>query len=220
MTGAEGSAEESRWQRAGQQSRSHATQDAFLDAAEALFGSRGVETTSVTDVAGHAGRSIGSLYHHFRNKETLVMAVADRILADMDGAVANAHDPEQWAGLSIEGIVRRFVGRALERDRTRPGYKRILLEVSLTDPETRERYKRFRRRLGAGLTERILDRRDDIGHADPETAARFAVDQLSAMLAARLDRETTPTELEQRSDEDFTAEAVDSVHAYLRAGSG
>ncbi len=207
---------ESRWERGGMQPRSRATQDAFLDAAEALFGKSGVEGTSVTAVARHAKRSIGSLYHHFRNKEMLVLAVVDRILGDLDQGIANAHDAAQWDGLSIAGVFQRYVDRALELDRTRPGYKRILIEVSLTDEGTRERYKRLRRRLGEGIAERVLDRREEIGHPNPETAARFAVDQLSATLTARLDRDMTPTQLEERSDATFTAEAVASVCAYLR----
>ena len=206
----------SRWERGGQQPRSHATQDAFLDAAEALFGKRGVEGTSVTDVARQAKRSIGSLYHHFQNKEMLVMAVVDRILGDLDRGIANAHDAAQWDGLSISGVFRRYVDRALELDRARPGYKRILIEVSLTDAETRERYKRLRRRLGEGITQRVLDRRNEIGHADPETAVRFAVDQLSATLTARLDREMTPTQLEDCTDAAFADEAVASMCAYLK----
>ncbi len=206
----------SRWRRAGQQPRSRTTQDALLAAAEELFGRRGVDSTAVTAVARHAGRSIGSLYHHFESKETLVVAVVDRILGDLEAGISSSHDPTRWEGLTIEDIVRRFVGTALELEGARPGYKRVLIEVSLTDHETRERYKQLRRRLSEGLTQRLLDRRHEIGHPDPETAARFAVDQLSAMLAARLDREATPTELESRSDEDFTAEAVASVSAYLR----
>ena len=216
MEDSAGSSIRSRWERAGQQPRSFETQDAFLASAEALFGARGVEPTSVTDVAKHASRSIGSLYHHFKNKEMLVKAVVDRILGEMDTAIANAHDASQWEALSVEGVVRRFVGRSLALDRTRPGYKRILIEVSLTDPETQDRYRNLRRRLGEGLTERLLDKRHAIGHPDPETAARFAVDQLSAMLTARLDREATPTELETRSDEEFIEEAVGSIRAYLR----
>ena len=62
----------------------------------------------------------------------------------------------------------------------------------------------------------LLDRRENIGHPDPDTAARFAVDQLSAMLWARLDRVMTPTQLEDCDDEAFTAEAIASVNAYLR----
>ncbi len=206
---------ESRWARGGQQPRSHATQDAFLDAAEALFGKHGVEGTSVTEVARRAERSIGSLYHHFQNKEMLVMAVVDRILGDLDRGIANAHDAAQWEGLSIGGVFRRYVDRALALDRARPGYKRILLEVSLSDAETRGRYKRLRRRLGEGLTQRVLDRRDEIGHPDPETAARFAVDQLNATLTARLDRAMTPTQFETSTDAEFTTEVIASVGAYL-----
>ena len=88
--------------------------------------------------------------------------------------------------------------------------------AGLIDEETRSAFKRFRHRLDGGLVGLLLERRSEIGHSDPETAARFVVDQLSAMLWARLDRVMTPTQLEDRDDADFVAETVRSASAYLQ----
>jgi AcrR family transcriptional regulator len=213
---AEGTSGPRRWESHGRQPRSQATQDALLDSAEALFASAGIDATAVTDVALGAKRSIGSLYHHFQNKETLVLAVVDRVLRDLEAVIETPLKPSHWHGLGIPDIVRNYVQTALAIERSRPGYKRILVEVGLHDAQTLSAYKRFRRRLDGGLTQLLLDRRENIGHPDPDTAARFAVDQLSAMLWARLDRVMTPTQLEDCDDEAFTAEAIASVNAYLR----
>jgi len=205
-----------RWESPGRQTRSHATQQAFLDAAEALFSRDGIESTSVNDVAEQAQRSIGSLYHHFQKKETLVLAVVDRILDDLDRVIELRLRPPHYGGLGISDILSDYVRTALSIERERPGYKRILFEVGLVDPETRSAYKRFRQRLDGGLVVLLLERRNEIGHSDPETAARFVADQLSAMLWARLDRVMTPTQLEDRDDADFVAETVASASAYLQ----
>ena len=205
-----------RWERTGAQARSHRTQDAFLDAAEELFGRDGVAQTSVTDVADRAGRSIGSLYHHFTNKETLVAAVVDRILASLESTADRAIDPARWAGADITQIVRSYAASSLELGGQRPGSKRIIVEVSLTDDVTRERYRRFREHLEDGLTALLIDRSDEIGHPDPPLAARFVIDQLTAMLTARLDGDTIPTQLAERADRAFVDEAVSSVGSYLR----
>jgi AcrR family transcriptional regulator len=207
-----------RWESPGQQPRSHATQAAFLDAAEALFSSSGIEATSVNDVAKQARRSIGSLYHHFQKKEILVLAVVDRILGDLDRVTELRLRPSHTKDLGIPDIVGDYVQTALSIERGRPGYKRILIEVGLGDPQTRSAYKRFRQRLDGGLIALLLERRSEIGHSDPEMAARFVVDQLSAMLWARLDRVMTPTQLENHGDADFMAEALASVSAYLKLG--
>ncbi len=205
-----------RWQRRGTQARSHRTQDAFLDAAEDLFAKRGVEHTSVTDVAESAQRSIGSLYHHFENKQTLVTAVVGRITDDLEASIDAAIEPTQWRSHGITEIIDRYLTTSLALSHGRPGYKRITIEVSLTDPTTRDRYRELRQRLDQGLADLFLERRAEIGHPDPEIATRFAVDQLTAMLAARLDPDLSPTLLRGTSDTTYVQETIASVRAYLQ----
>ncbi|MEM9035502.1 MAG: TetR/AcrR family transcriptional regulator [Actinomycetota bacterium] len=207
---------EGRWRRPGTQARSQTTQDAFLDAAERLFAREGVAATAVTEVAAEAGRSIGSLYHHFDNKETLVGAVVDRVLARLEAGVDLGLDPTLVDGRSISDLVAAYVRASLRSEADRPGAKRTVVEVALSDDETRRRYAAMRRRLDDGLVALFLDRRDEIGHPDPETACRFAVDQLTGMLAARLDPMRMPTQLERADDDAFVAEARASVSAYLQ----
>ena len=71
------------WVRTGRQSRSQKTQEALLEAAAALFAEKGVEATSVADVAARAGCSVGSVYHHFRDKPALFEAVLARMVRDL-----------------------------------------------------------------------------------------------------------------------------------------
>ena len=55
---------------------------AILDAAAALFTSRGVEGTTMSAIAAQSETSIGSLYQFFPNREALVEALAEQYLAD------------------------------------------------------------------------------------------------------------------------------------------
>lgn len=71
----------------------------ILEAALALFTSRGFFNTSVHDIQRSAGASIGSIYHHFRNKEGLAKALYDgqveRMAQAMETIMAeyrSAHD--------------------------------------------------------------------------------------------------------------------------------
>jgi AcrR family transcriptional regulator len=50
----------------------------LLDCAQGLFLTRGYEQTTVNDVIAAAGLSKGAFYHHFRAKEDLLEAIADR----------------------------------------------------------------------------------------------------------------------------------------------
>ena len=202
------------------QARSRVSREAFLDAAESLFSISGIAQTAVTDVAAEAGRSIGSLYHQFDDKAALVAAVVDRITEHLEAEVARGIDPATWAGQPLTDIVVGYVTAGLATERMRPGYKRIIAEVCLTDQKTRVRHRRLRGRLNDGLTSLLLERREEIGHPDPDTAVRYVVDQLIAMLTARLDATTTRTALQEHTDEQFLDACIESVTAYLRLGRG
>lgn len=54
------------------------TVERILDAAEACFAERGYAGTSITEVCTRSGLPVGSVYHHFGNKEGLLVAVVDR----------------------------------------------------------------------------------------------------------------------------------------------
>ena len=61
-----------------QQERKARTREAILTAATRLFASRGVEATSLDDIAREIGRTKGAIYANFKNKRELVYALLDR----------------------------------------------------------------------------------------------------------------------------------------------
>lgn len=61
-----------------QEERSERSRTAILEAALQLFSHQGFRATSIRDVAGRAGVSTGSVYHHFRDKEALFTTLLDR----------------------------------------------------------------------------------------------------------------------------------------------
>ena len=54
-----------------QEERSERSRASILDAALELFSRQGYRATSIRDIAGGSGASTGSVYHHFRDKETI-----------------------------------------------------------------------------------------------------------------------------------------------------
>lgn len=73
----------------------------MVNEAARLFGSKGYENTSMRDIAAAVGILPGSLYHHFRSKEDLYVAVysfgVSQIRHAVETAVARSADP--WARL-------------------------------------------------------------------------------------------------------------------------
>lgn len=204
------------WVRKGQQTRSQKTQQALLDAAEALFAANGIEATSVNDIARHADSSIGALYHHFRDKKALLYALYDRYSAELDATTQEAIDPARWEGAGIADVLRGYLTFALETERRRPGVRQVGAEAARDDPELRAHFNKLRSRMHDGLTRLLAARRDEIGHPDPELAISFALEQLFAMIRYRRDRRNHPGPLARRSDKVFIEEAVTSAAAYLQ----
>jgi len=60
-----------------QEERTQRSRAAILDAALALFSAQGYRATSMRDVAQKAQVSIGNVYHHFEDKETIFRELLD-----------------------------------------------------------------------------------------------------------------------------------------------
>ena len=204
------------WVREGQQTRSQKTQEALLDAAEALFSEQGADATSVADVAKRAGCSVGAVYHHFRDKKALLYALFDRMSEYKSATAREALDPKRWEGASVADILHAYLEFSLATARERPAFKRAGLEASRNDPALLKHLADLHRDTNKGLTKLLLARKTEIGHQDPQLAIGFVLDQLGSMMKTRLDNILMPTELSSTADEQFIAETMRSVCTYLQ----
>ena len=204
------------WVREGQQTRSQKTQEALLDAAEALFSEQGADATSVADVARRAGCSVGAVYHHFRDKKALLYALFDRMSEYKSATAREALDPERWQGASVADILHAYLEFSLVTARDRPAFKRAGLEASRNDPALLDHLAELHKDTNAGLTRLLMARKAEIGHPEPELAIGFVLDQLASMMKTRLDNILMPTELSSATDEQFISETMRSTCAYLQ----
>jgi AcrR family transcriptional regulator len=62
----------------------------LLDCALALFQKRGVDSTTMRDIASAAGLSLGAAYYHFPSKEALIFAYYEDNQARLDALAAEA----------------------------------------------------------------------------------------------------------------------------------
>lgn len=83
------------------------TRNALLDAAEAVFWSKGVTRTTLNDIARAAGTTRGAIYHHFRGKADLLNALLDRRRFPQEEELArNAADKTVDPLVSLHAICR------------------------------------------------------------------------------------------------------------------
>lgn len=201
--------------RPSRQARGQSTQTALLDAAEELFAEKGVEATTVAEIAERAGSSIGSLYHHFGDKETIQYALFDRFVNESEAVTLAAIAPERWDGATVGHILHAYIRLILRAHDKRPSFKKAGLAIADNHPELSDSYDTVRMTLDRGLSDLLLARRDQIGHPDPELACTFVIDQINTMLRARHQEKPLATRFATRTADEFLREATRSVCRYL-----
>ncbi|WP_333827878.1 TetR/AcrR family transcriptional regulator [Pararhodobacter sp.] len=134
--------------------RRQETRGALLGAARALFLEKGYAATGTPEVVERAGLTRGALYHHFKDKQALFLAVVEaeaaQIAAGIEAGSANAQTP--LAAL-MEGAQAFFAAMRV------PGRVRLMLleGPAVLSPETMRRIdlETGGRELRLGLAEAL-----------------------------------------------------------------
>ncbi len=196
------------WRRESQQSRGERTQSALLDAAEELIVENGIEGASISDIAKRAKSSIGSVYHHFKDKKALLYAVFNRMTQAISDQNAQAADPELWKNASVIDLLDGYIAFRLEQSNAGGLSKRAMALVMADDPELKEHLAEIKREGNLSLKKLIMERSCEINHPDPDFAVGFVIDQISTMLYARSDPYQKRSALVESDDETFRSEVL------------
>lgn len=74
------------------------TVNRILDTAYRLFMEKGYEYTSIQEIINHlGGLSKGAIYHHFKSKEDILIAVTSRMTEQSNRMLAKIRDRDGWA---------------------------------------------------------------------------------------------------------------------------
>lgn len=124
------------------------TRALILDTAIAVMAKKGIERTSVMEVAEQAGLSNGSFYYHFRNKTELVEAVAGAVAAalvrEVDEAISGIEQGTQRVALATM----LFIERGLQD----PIWGRLIVHALSDLGEFREQiFAGIRKDVGIGI---------------------------------------------------------------------
>lgn len=75
------------------------TENLILMTAQRLFMEKGFENTSIQDIIDHlGGLSKGAIYHHFRSKEDILVAIMNRMDIDIARDLGSVRDEEGLSG--------------------------------------------------------------------------------------------------------------------------
>jgi len=158
------------------QDRRQETRSALIRAARALFLEKGYAATGTPEVVEHAGLTRGALYHHFKDKQALFLAVVEaeaaQIAAGIEAGSAGAQTP--LAAL-YDGAQAFFAAMS------EPGRVRLMLleGPAVLSPETMRRID-----LETGGRELRLGIAEALG----EGATAGRVNALADLVSAMFDR--------------------------------
>lgn len=97
--------------------------DDILQAALACFSESGVDATTIEMIRDRSGASIGSLYHHFGNRERIIGA----LYLEGIGQYAALLDAGVREGMGAEATVKLFVTCYIDWVVTHPDWARFIL---------------------------------------------------------------------------------------------
>ena len=94
------------------------TVNLILDVAFRLFMEKGYEHTSIQDIINHlGGLSKGAIYHHFKSKEDILVAVTDRVAAESNQMLAVIRDRSDLSGKEkLKTIFKESISRPVQND--------------------------------------------------------------------------------------------------------
>jgi AcrR family transcriptional regulator len=173
---------QSSWVRAPQQGRSQETLDRLLDALEALLDERPFDEISVADIAGEAGRTVGSFYGRFDDKDAALYALHLRYIDADRRAVNELFRPERFASGSLQDAVHSMVAILVGHYRhPRSSFRTVILR-SASKADFLAQCKDAARSVGDAWTAALLSRRDEIDDPDPERCVALAFRNMLAVL--------------------------------------
>jgi AcrR family transcriptional regulator len=130
----------------------------ILDGARTCFARHGYEGATVRKLEHATGLSRGSIFHHFRDKDSLFLALAEEDARRMAGVVA-----EQGLVQVMRDLVEAPAQDEQPGDRDPADWLGTRLEVSRrlrTDPDFRARWAERSAQLTTATRQRLLRQRD------------------------------------------------------------
>lgn len=184
------------------QQRSRDTVAVILEAAAQLFQRGGYAATTTNHVADRAGVSIGSIYQYFPNKDSLLVALAERHLAAVDAELGHVFASLDRDRPGLRATVERLVRAVADIHLDRPDLHHLLFDQT---PRTKQLVAALRtteRRLAAAVAAEL--RRLGAGGPDPTVTGLLVVQGIEAQVHGAL-LDTPPPE---RSDAESTLVAI------------
>ncbi|WP_029113854.1 ScbR family autoregulator-binding transcription factor [Mycobacterium sp. URHB0044] len=157
------------------QSRSEATRRMIINAAVDLFSEMGYPSTGMGDVIERVAVTKGALYHHFRSKESLALAIIDEYLSAQRRAFWRPNDASPALESMIQGVIVGAEG-AMTDKLIRTGAD-LLHTLAKFNDQAADYYRKWIAEVAARVRQAQVDG-DVRADVDPEVVGEFIVSAL------------------------------------------
>lgn len=200
------------------QQRSRDSLERILKTAEALIRTKGFEALTVAEVVRRSQTSIGTFYARFIDKTALLHAVQERVHGREETQIRERVGRVGWDALSLEETVQELVD--IKRAVTN-GNERLLeafVVRGATDPVVRQRGYGYKASVENLEVEVLMRHAAQIGHKDPESAARVASRLWQAAQEEQVQRSQSGVTSPGAAPQDLLMQRLaEVVIAYLRS---
>lgn len=186
------------------QARSRRKVEQLLDTAARLVVERGVDSLTTREIAVASGVPVASLYQYFADKEEVLLALAERDMAEMDAQVLR--DLSELRVLTLSGLVRTTMEAFVSVYRRRRAFVEIYLRG-----RSNAAVHQFGREHNTRVARMLRDFAIDQGLAEP------TMPEASATLAVEIGDRVFQLAYEHDDDGDreLVEEGIVLVTAYL-----
>jgi AcrR family transcriptional regulator len=200
--------------RPAKQERSLRSLERLVSAAETVLARDGWQSFTMASVAEEAGVSIGGIYRRFENKEQLLRAIKDHVLARADAEHQRIADTASTRNLA--GAISHYVVNRIASLRGYSDIMRQVFEGQQSDPVMEERGRKSIN-VGMRVFRSVLSpHRGEIRHKDPELAIETAFFIMNATFMRRVRSPVSDINFDHIDWKHLQAEMLDMLNLYLK----
>jgi len=178
------------------QDRSRASFERVLDAATTLLSEKGYSEFTLQELSNRSQVSIGSIYGRVQGKDDLIRLVQIRVLDRLDIDQATFINRLRRQELPLRELVLETITQFGNFLRKNASILRAFMELGAGDPVAGEIGKRHYNQALHDFRLLLLERRDEIRHADPDHAVVACFNVVYASLGRYLGLGTLGSESE------------------------
>jgi AcrR family transcriptional regulator len=178
------------------QRRSQQTFDRILDAAARIFDADGYAATT-NDIAAEAGVSVGSLYQYFPNKDAILVALAERHVAEALALLQAELERLEAEAPPLRVVIERLVGLTIALNASDRLHE-LLAHRAPRTPALMGQFDQLASVVANGVAHHL--RFHQRGGDDPELTARLLVHMVEAAVHDVVLRSADPTVRERAAE--------------------